>query len=111
MEGIKTNIPANLLVGYVMTHEVAWQICDSLMEFSHIGQTRADIEEKEVQNKGLITILESGQSCKVFNPKSDQYGGFEDLVEWSNEDDLLILVDNELMLCIAACDKTKVLTM
>ena len=52
MEGIKTNIPANLLVGYVMTHEVAWQICDSLMEFSHIGQTRADIEEKEVQNKG-----------------------------------------------------------
>ena len=54
MEGIKTNIPANLLVGYVMTHEVAWQICDSLMEFSHIGQTRADIEEKEVQNKGLI---------------------------------------------------------
>ena len=58
MEGIKTNIPANLLVGYVMTHEVAWQICDSLMEFSHIGQTRADIEEKEVQNKGLITILE-----------------------------------------------------
>ena len=81
------------------------------MEFSHIGQTRADIEEKEVQNKGLITILESGQSCQVFNPKSDQYGGFEDLVEWSNEDDLLILVDNELMLCIAACDKTKVLTM
>ena len=55
--------------------------------------------------------MESGQSCQVFNPKSDQYGGFEDLVEWSNEDDLLILVDNELMLCIAACDKTKVLTM
>ena len=66
MEGIKTNIPANLLVGYVMTHEVAWQICDSLMEFSHIGQTRADIEEKEVQNKGLITILESGLTLSVY---------------------------------------------
>lgn len=68
MEGIEANISANLLGGCVMTHEVAWQICDDLMEFSHICQSEADMEETEEQNKGSITILKAGQTCLVFNP-------------------------------------------
>lgn len=114
MRRTKIHIPIQNLIEFVKTNEVAWQKCDSLIEFSHAEGyeiTEEERNEYEVKNNEMLDALANAEVCQVFNPKKDDWGGFEDLVEWSEGKDLLILIDNELLLCIAPCDKEQVLAM
>ncbi len=117
--GVKMNIDKNnayiavrLLIEYVRKNEVAWQMRDSLVEFSRAeGYELAEEEneEYEVKNSEMLAFLANASECKVFILETDKCEGFENLLEWSNDNDLLILVDKELLLCIAPCDKEQVL--
>lgn len=114
MRRTKIHIPIQNLIEFVKTNEVAWQKCDSLIDFSHAEGyeiTEEERNEYEVKNNEMLDALANAEICQVFNPKKDDWGGFEDLVEWSEGKDLLILIDNELLLCIAPCDKEQVLAM
>ena len=107
-------IPSLQLIDYVEKNEVAWQICDSLIEFSSAKGYEFTDEHKqgyEVKNNDMLSVLANAKECQVFNPETDDCAGFEDLTEWSECKGLLILVDNELLLCIAPCDKYEVLAM
>lgn len=110
----RKNIPAQQLAEYVKNNEVAWQMCDSLMNFSQDeGQELIEEVEKEYEVHGskLLSLICNAKRYFVFDPESDDSPCFEDLIDWFGDKDLLILVDNELLLCIAPCDKDKVLAM
>ncbi|MDE7089589.1 MAG: hypothetical protein K2O54_05670 [Prevotella sp.] len=112
MNDNKINIPVQQLVEYVKKHEVAWQMCDSLIEFSHTEEyefTNEEQEEYEIKNNQMLSVIANAKECQMFNPDINNSIVFEDLVKWSKSKDLLILVGNELLLCIAPCDKECVL--
>ncbi len=116
MKRVETTIQKHIqkLIEYVKTNEVAWQKCDSLIEFSHVEGyefTETEKNEYDVKFNEMLAALMNAEVCHVFNPKKDDWRGFEYLIEWSEAKDLLILIDNELLLCIAPCDKEQVLTL
>lgn len=107
-------IPSRQLIKYVNENEVMWQFCDSVIEVSYADQSMIPKEEKdeyEDRNNNMLSIIQNAGMCSVFNPKSDNCKGLENLLEWADEQDLLILVDGILLICIASCDKKKVLAM
>lgn len=108
------NIPVKKLSEYVVKNGVMWQMRDSLIEFScaeGVGGASEDNKEYEVMTNEMLTVLADAESVQIFNHKLDDSDGFQDLIEWSRDGDTLILVDDELMLCIASCDKEQVLDM
>lgn len=107
-------IPAQPLAEYVAKNEVAWQMCEGLIEFSRDAEyefAEGEKEEYEERNTEMLTLIKNAKECRVFNPETDDCAGFEDLTEWSEGKDLLILVDNVLLLCIALCYMEQVLAM
>lgn len=110
----KTYISTLPLFNYVKANEVAWQMYDSLIGFSNAtcnGFTENKNNEYDVKNEEMLAILANARECVVFNPEIDDCSGFEYLTEWSESKDLLILVNNKLLLCIAPCEKSEVLSM
>lgn len=107
-------ITAHLLSEYVAMNEVAYQMCGGIIQFSleeSVKVSEMENEEHEVQNNELLSLIKNANECRVFNPRTDGCKGFEDLIEWSNGKDLLIIVNEELLLCIAPCDMEQVLAM
>lgn len=106
-------IQTQTLVEFIKKNEVAWQMYDSLIEFSwaeKYGLTAEEKKDYDIKNSEMLACLANSQSCKIFNPKYDNHEGFNELIKWSGDNDLLILVDERLMLCIALCDKKFVLS-
>lgn len=106
-------IQTQTLVEFIKKNEVAWQMYDSLIEFScaeKYGLTAEEKKDYDIKNSEMLACLANSQSCKLFNPKYDNHEGFNELIKWSGDKDLLILVDERLMLCIALCDKKFVLS-
>lgn len=107
-------IPALPLAEYVAKHEVAWQMCEGLVEFSRDAEyvfAEGEHEEYEEKNNEMLSLIRNAKVCRVFNPETDDCSGFEDLTEWSEGKDLLILVDDEVLLCFAPCNMEQVLAM
>lgn len=113
MNDYNTYIPTRQLAEFVMKNEVAWQMRDSLIGFSCAEGSELSVEDKEYdyENNQMFSILADAKNCKIFDSELGDRKGFEDLIEWSVDEDLLVLVDNELLLCIASCDKKQVLDM
>jgi len=114
MNETKRLIPVQKLMKYVKTNEVAWQMYDSLIEFSHAERyefTESKENEYEVKNIEMLSVIANAEEWQVINPEKDDWEGFENLIEWSEKNDLLILIDKELLLCISPCDKERVLAM
>lgn len=108
MDTENVNIHPQRLFEYALRNEIACQKFDSLMEFSC---PQNDMKECDIRESEIINILRNANQCIVFDPKKENCSGFEELIEWSQEKDLLILIDNELLLCIVPCDKKHVLSM
>lgn len=108
-----TYIPTQQLAEFVMKNEMAWQMRDFLIGFTCAEGNELSVEEKEYgyENNQMFSILADAKNCKIFDSELGARKGFEDLIEWSVDYDLLVLVDNELLLCIASCDKKQVLDM
>lgn len=108
-------ISAQQLAEYVKNNEVPWQMHDTNITFSwkesHEFFGEDDRLENEELNCRMFNVLVNSEDCVVFDPKTDDNSCFEDLIEWTEGKDLLILVDNILLICIAPCDEEQVLAM
>lgn len=114
MKETKIYLSAQQLLEYVEKNEVAWEEFDSLIEFTRAEDYVFAENEKEgynMRNNEMLEIIRGSKECVVFDSNADDPSGFEDLVNWSEGKDLLVLVDNTLMLCIAPCDKEQVMAM
>lgn len=101
------------LIEYVSENEIVWQMCDSLIEFSHADDELMDDEKDEyyARYNDMLSVLKNARVCQVFDIEKNGWGAFGDLVDWANRSDMLLLVDEDLMLCIAGCDEDLVLRM
>lgn len=114
MKGKDICISIQQLLEYVERNEVAWQKCDTLIEFSRAEGYELSEDEKDIydiHNNEMLHIIKNANKCVLFNPEVDDTSCFEDIIEWSEYKDILVLVDDTLMLCIAPCDKDKIMTM
>ena len=112
MEKNSILIQPQALFEYVDANEVVWQGRGSLIEVTRDKDYHFAKDEKaeyDVVNAELLDILKRAQQCRVFDPATDDCLGFEDLVRWSISDDLLVVIDDEVLLCIAKSDKHRVI--
>lgn len=89
---MNTNIDKNILIGYINRNQVAWQKWDGLIEIIH-NITSIDYPE----------ISDAVNKCKRFNVVSRDAmlnTSFYGLAEWSTEDNVLVLGDDNMLLCI-----------
>lgn len=105
-----TNTPAQRLAIYVSQNEVAWQMRDTLIEFSCGARDNGSHNDCDQSNARMLTLIRNAKECRLFHPTQDDNTGLEDLIHWSKSGDTLVLVDNELLLCCAPCDKEIVLS-
>lgn len=107
-------IPVWVMVDYVENNEVAYQMVDSLVTFTQVDN---DVTLENLGDTGITShndflyMLKNAERCVVFDSKTNDCSGFEDLVKWSQNNDLLVLVDDGLLLCVASCDREKILGM
>lgn len=91
-----------MLSSYVQNNSIAWQAMDSLMEFSN---TEAAVDSCEaLKDNELYSAIASAKTIAILNPRLDTFDGFEEIVEWSDDMDTLLLVDGEVLLAIPRCD-------
>lgn len=82
------------LIDYINQNQVAWQKWGGLIEISHDATLPNCPDISNVVDK-----------CEVFDVVSrDEMlrTPFHDLTEWSTEDDVLVLGDDNILLCIPA---------
>ncbi|MCQ2218751.1 MAG: hypothetical protein MJZ33_09795 [Paludibacteraceae bacterium] len=92
------------LMYYIEREEIAFQFPDELIVFTH----PKNISEIDVLDKASISemkkcVLESNSIkiasvSDIISNRDDK--GFNQLAQWSTHDDLLILVDDSLLLCL-----------
>lgn len=83
--------------------EMLYQYPDCLLEV--IGDSQTPLAE-EKQN--LIDVISQAQSIENISKSDAKCYGFDDLADWANDIDYLLLVGDDLLLCISPMDKTKV---
>lgn len=85
-------IDKQYLVNYVNANQVVWQKWDGLIEVSGANQPHNNPEFRESIEK--CDIIEETERETMLETS------FHDLAEWSTDTDMLILCDNEILLCI-----------
>lgn len=89
---MNTTIDKDTLIGYINQNQVAWQKWDGLIEVSH-----------DATSPNYPEISDAVAKCdrfKVVSPNEMLNTSFHDLTEWSTEDDVLVLGDEEILLCV-----------
>ena len=91
------SIDKELLISYINTNEVVYQMADELVEVLPYDDT--------IQKDRLNQVIEE---CALISVDIEQEKlidmGFEELVGWSNSNDYLIRVDDTLLICIPKKD-------
>ena len=91
-----SNISRSALLYYIEHEQVAFQFGDGLITFTH---TCEDEEKAEM----LSFVSESSEikevSASDVITHDDKYG-FNEFAKWSQSNDILLLVDNSLLLCL-----------
>lgn len=89
---MNTTIDKDVLIGYINLNQVAWQKWDGLIEVSN-DATSPNYPE-------ISDAVDKCERFKVVSRNEVLNTSFHDLTEWSTEDDVLVLGDEEILLCI-----------
>lgn len=89
---MNTTIDKDTLIDYINQNQVAWQKWDGLIEVSH-NATSPNYPE-------ISDAVDKCDRFKVVSPNEMLNTSFHDLTEWSTEDDVLVLGDEEILLCV-----------
>ena len=80
------------LIGYINNYQVAWQKWDGLVEVSHDASSHNYPEISAAVDKcGKFKVVGSDEMLNTY---------FHDLAEWSTKDDVLVLGNDNILLCI-----------
>ena len=91
------SIDKELLISYIDTNEVVYQMADELVEVLH--------KDESNQKNRLNSIVDASSSISIGTDMENIIEmGFDELVNWSNSNDYLICVDDFLILCIPKSD-------
>jgi len=91
------SIDKELLISYINTNEVVYQMADELVEVLPNDDT--------IQKDRLNQVIEECAQISVDIEQEKLIDmGFEELVGWSNSNDYLIRVDDTLLICIPKKD-------
>ena len=94
-------IDKNSLLRYLQNEEVGFQFADSLMDFTR------NVSSEEIEE--LVSHIENSTAVKlVANSKLPYPNGMEDLAQWAQENDSLVLIDESLLLCLPTKDLYKI---
>lgn len=93
------------LLSYIAHEQVAFQFGDGLICFTKPGEyyDSIDIElELPSQVKQIKSYISEAENIKIVDKKSlfDDILGFAEFATWSNDQDILYLVDDCLLVCI-----------
>lgn len=98
-------ISREALLEYIKTEEIAFQFIDGLMVFTkpHTNVYLDEYDENEVED--MKTAIKDCKTLKVVKPNdimNHEYHdiGFNEFARWSQPLDLLVLVDDNLLLCL-----------
>ncbi|MBR5803076.1 MAG: tetratricopeptide repeat protein [Bacteroidaceae bacterium] len=89
------------LVDYVKKNKIVYQKAEELIE---------TIDEQQFQT--LVEVISLMENCAIIGivNREDMFDScFKELAEWSTADDVLILVDNEILLCVPKNEYIKLL--
>ena len=91
------SIDKELLIIYIRSNEVVYQMADELVEVLHIEESK--------QKKNVISNVDASSCISIGTDTGKLIEmGFDELVNWSNSNDYLICVDDYLLLCIPKSD-------
>lgn len=101
----KTNnltISRKSLLKYLEKEQVAFQFVDGLIKFTQLDSDGYDDLEDEKDVTEIKQVIEHCTSLNVVdsNEMRNMDLGFDDIVDWARPQDLLLLVDNTLILCL-----------
>lgn len=97
-------ISRNALLEYIESEQVAFQFGDGLMTFTHTGD---DFETEDVRS--FVSVSFEIKEVLALEVITDGDGyGFNELAKWSQDSDMLILVDKTLLLCLPKKDKCRI---
>lgn len=92
---------------YIKHEQIAFQFIDGLMTFTHLEKgcnEECDAEAvSEMQQK-----MESFCAIRVVTREEAANYGFEELSQWAQEQDALLLVDDVLLLCLPQAEYAKI---
>lgn len=96
------------LLKYLKKEQIAYQFVDELMSFIQLDIDEGEIQKKEIEK--LRNAIKYAQSFEVVNKKdiidySSSDVWFNALAKWSQPQDLLILIDDILLLCLSDREK------
>lgn len=106
-------IDKNILSAYIENNQVRFQFCDGLIEFTSIDgfydeeDVECDILNHVVE---MNTAIKEAKEIKVVDAAEfmeDRDAVFYEFARWTEGKDLLLLVDDQLLVCIPGCDKNK----
>lgn len=110
---ILMTIDKNILSAYIENNQVEFQFCDGLIEFTSIDgfydeeDVECDILNHVVE---MNTAIKEAKEIKVVDAAEfmeDRDAVFYEFARWTEGKDLLLLVDDQLLVCIPGCDKNK----
>ena len=85
-------IDKHVLIDYLSQNQVVWQKWDGLIEVSH--------EAAQLNNSEFIDAVEKCENFKKVDSNEIYTASFNELVDWSSENDALVICDDEILLCI-----------
>lgn len=106
------NISREVLLNTIDKEQVAFKFGDGLITFTNVDGAPYDTD-LEI-NQDIVTEIaemkaqvKAAKSLKVVQPQTmiddENPLGFNELVEWSHPEDILVEVDSNLLLCLPSC--------
>ena len=89
------------LINYVKENKIVCQKAEGFIEVIDDQQIKPYIE--------VVSLVENSVIIEMANREEMFDSCFEELAKWSTADDVLILVDNEVLLCIPKQEYKKLL--
>lgn len=100
------------LLEYIKCEEIAFQFIDGLLCITHPNESHIDdvlVDDIEEMKKFLINSHNFDIVQKQDVITKDDKLGFNEFANWTIDEDLLILVDEELILCLPDIDTRKII--
>lgn len=104
-------IDKNILSSYIENNQVEFQFSDGLVEFTSADgfydemDVECDILKRVVEMKMAIIEANEIKIVEATEFMEDHDDAFYEFARWTTGKDLLLLVDNQLLVCIPACHK------
>ena len=92
------------LLEYIDSDQVAFQFGDGLMTFTHTGD---DFETEDLRSFVSASFeINEVLASEVITENNEL--GFNELAKWSQDSDMLILLDKTLLLCLPKKDYCRI---